>query len=249
MVYDVSLARSPTTSDAFNAVAEPRRRQILDLLAAGELPANDVVGSLGLVQPQVSKHLRVLRSVGLVSVRGSGMAGVSLCFFSWCGRVAAANTPRGEPAIGSRTTGTTGAEEGRRCSHVPVLRNGAVGARTFGLAIGDLPTQAWPGDPNRLVMNGLGSSRSSAHQETPGGAIQCLFFPISAPLAAMWHPPSTVGRLVWRDTARYNQAILTHSNRALWSWRWPKLWDRISRRWINGGWRCRGLPCAQIFPK
>jgi DNA-binding transcriptional ArsR family regulator len=66
------MARSPTTSDAFNAVAEPRRRQILDLLALGERPVNDVVASLGLAQPQVSKHLRVLREVGLVSVRGAG---------------------------------------------------------------------------------------------------------------------------------------------------------------------------------
>ena len=66
------MARSPTTSDAFNAVAEPRRRQILDLLARGERPVNDVVASLGLAQPQVSKHLRVLKEVGLVSVRGSG---------------------------------------------------------------------------------------------------------------------------------------------------------------------------------
>ena len=66
------MARSPTTSDAFNAVAEPRRRQILDLLARGERPVNDVVASLGLAQPQVSKHLRVLREVGLVSVRGAG---------------------------------------------------------------------------------------------------------------------------------------------------------------------------------
>jgi DNA-binding transcriptional ArsR family regulator len=66
------MARSPTTSDAFNAVAEPRRRQILDLLARGERPVNDVAASLGLAQPQVSKHLRVLREVGLVSVRGSG---------------------------------------------------------------------------------------------------------------------------------------------------------------------------------
>ncbi len=66
------MARSPTTSDAFNAVAEPRRRQILDLLARGERPVNDVVESLGVGQPQVSKHLRVLREVGLVSVRGSG---------------------------------------------------------------------------------------------------------------------------------------------------------------------------------
>ena len=66
------MARSPTTSDAFNAVAEPRRRQILDLLALGERPVNDMVASLHLAQPQVSKHLRVLRVVGLVSVRGSG---------------------------------------------------------------------------------------------------------------------------------------------------------------------------------
>src|SRR3954462_5657256 len=66
------MARSPTTSDAFNAVAEPRRRQILDLLARGERPVNDVVASLGLAQPQVSKHLRVLREVGLVSGRGAG---------------------------------------------------------------------------------------------------------------------------------------------------------------------------------
>src|SRR5208283_2119227 len=66
------MARAPTTSDAFNAVSEPRRRQILDLLALGERPVNDLVASLGLAQPQVSKHLRVLREVGLVSVRGSG---------------------------------------------------------------------------------------------------------------------------------------------------------------------------------
>jgi DNA-binding transcriptional ArsR family regulator len=66
------MARSPTTSDAFNAVAEPRRRQILDLLARGERPVNDVVELLGLAQPQISKHLRVLREVGLVSVRGVG---------------------------------------------------------------------------------------------------------------------------------------------------------------------------------
>jgi DNA-binding transcriptional ArsR family regulator len=66
------MARAPTTSDAFNAVAEPRRRQLLDLLALGERPVNDMVFTLGLAQPQVSKHLRVLREVGLVTVRGSG---------------------------------------------------------------------------------------------------------------------------------------------------------------------------------
>jgi DNA-binding transcriptional ArsR family regulator len=66
------MARSATTTDAFNAVAEPRRRQILDLLARGERPVNDVVASLKMAQPQVSKHLRVLKEVGLVTVRGSG---------------------------------------------------------------------------------------------------------------------------------------------------------------------------------
>lgn len=66
------MARAPTTSDAFNAVAEPMRRQILDLLARGERPVNDIVATLGLAQPQVSKHLRVLREVGLVTVRVSG---------------------------------------------------------------------------------------------------------------------------------------------------------------------------------
>ena len=70
--YDVSMARAATTADAFNAVAEPRRRQILDLLAAGELPVNDLVAVLGVAQPLVSKHLRVLREVGLVDVRDAG---------------------------------------------------------------------------------------------------------------------------------------------------------------------------------
>jgi DNA-binding transcriptional ArsR family regulator len=66
------MARAATTTDAFNAVAEPRRRQILDLLAAGERPVNDLVELLGLAQPQVSKHLRVLREVELVQVRDEG---------------------------------------------------------------------------------------------------------------------------------------------------------------------------------
>jgi len=66
------MARAATTADAFNAVAEPRRRQILDLLASGERPVNDLVTALGLAQPQVSKHLRVLREVGAVDVRGEG---------------------------------------------------------------------------------------------------------------------------------------------------------------------------------
>ena len=66
------MARAATTADAFNAVAEPRRREILDLLAAGERPVNDLVALLGLAQPQVSKHLRVLREVGAVDVRQDG---------------------------------------------------------------------------------------------------------------------------------------------------------------------------------
>jgi DNA-binding transcriptional ArsR family regulator len=66
------MARAATTTDAFNAVAEPRRRQILDLLARGERPVNDLVELLGLAQPQVSKHLRVLREVDLVHVRDEG---------------------------------------------------------------------------------------------------------------------------------------------------------------------------------
>jgi DNA-binding transcriptional ArsR family regulator len=66
------MARAATTTDAFNAVAEPRRRQILDLLAEGERPVNDLVRLIGLPQPQVSKHLRVLREVGVVDVRDAG---------------------------------------------------------------------------------------------------------------------------------------------------------------------------------
>jgi DNA-binding transcriptional ArsR family regulator len=66
------MARAATTTDAFNAVAEPRRRQILDVLAAGERPVNDLVRLLGLSQPLVSKHLRVLREVGAVAVRDEG---------------------------------------------------------------------------------------------------------------------------------------------------------------------------------
>jgi DNA-binding transcriptional ArsR family regulator len=66
------MARAATTTDAFNAVAEPRRRQILDVLAGGELSVTDLVARLGLSQPLVSKHLRVLREVGLVQVRDEG---------------------------------------------------------------------------------------------------------------------------------------------------------------------------------
>src|ERR1700681_4272267 len=66
------MARAATTADTFNAVAEPRRRAILDLLAGGERPVNELVRELGLAQPQASKHLRVLREVGAVDVRENG---------------------------------------------------------------------------------------------------------------------------------------------------------------------------------
>jgi DNA-binding transcriptional ArsR family regulator len=70
--YNPLMARAATTADAFNAIAEPRRRQILDVLADGERPVNELVLRLGLAQPQVSKHLRVLREVGAVAVREDG---------------------------------------------------------------------------------------------------------------------------------------------------------------------------------
>lgn len=66
------MARAATTADAFNAVAEPRRREILRVLSGGELPVSDLVTALGVAQPQVSKHLRVLREVGAVQVREAG---------------------------------------------------------------------------------------------------------------------------------------------------------------------------------
>jgi DNA-binding transcriptional ArsR family regulator len=66
------MARAATTTDAFNAVAEPRRREIMDVLASGEMPVGDLVALLGLAQPQVSKHLKVLKDVGLVDVRDQG---------------------------------------------------------------------------------------------------------------------------------------------------------------------------------
>ena len=66
------MARAATTTDVFNAVAEPRRRQILDLVAHAERPVSELVELLEISQPQVSKHLRVLRAVGAVSVREEG---------------------------------------------------------------------------------------------------------------------------------------------------------------------------------
>jgi DNA-binding transcriptional ArsR family regulator len=66
------MARASTTSDTFNAVAEPRRREILTYLAGVERPVEEIVAALGLEQPSVSKHLRVLRDVGLVRMRCQG---------------------------------------------------------------------------------------------------------------------------------------------------------------------------------
>ena len=66
------MPRASTTSDAFNAVAEPRRREILNFLALQERSVSDIVDRLGMEQPSVSKHLRVLHEVGLVSARRDG---------------------------------------------------------------------------------------------------------------------------------------------------------------------------------
>jgi DNA-binding transcriptional ArsR family regulator len=71
-IYVNPMPRAATTSDAFNAVAEPRRRDILNYLALEERPVSEIVDALGLEQPSVSKHLRVLRDVGLVYVRRQG---------------------------------------------------------------------------------------------------------------------------------------------------------------------------------
>ncbi|HUG32111.1 MAG TPA: metalloregulator ArsR/SmtB family transcription factor [Acidimicrobiia bacterium] len=66
------MARAATTTDAFNAIAEPRRRHILDVLADGEKSVSDIVAELPVSQPQVSKHLKVLKDVGLVRSRAEG---------------------------------------------------------------------------------------------------------------------------------------------------------------------------------
>jgi DNA-binding transcriptional ArsR family regulator len=71
-MYSYLVPRATTTSDAFNAVAEPRRREILNYLALQERPVGDIVTTLGFEQPSVSKHLRVLLDVGLVHVRRDG---------------------------------------------------------------------------------------------------------------------------------------------------------------------------------
>jgi DNA-binding transcriptional ArsR family regulator len=71
-MYNCGVARAATTSDPFNAIAEPRRRDILQFLAGDERSVSDIVDALEMAQPSVSKHLQVLREVGLVSVRRDG---------------------------------------------------------------------------------------------------------------------------------------------------------------------------------
>jgi DNA-binding transcriptional ArsR family regulator len=71
-MYYFPMPRAATTSDAFNAVAEPRRRDILNYLAQQERPVGDIVAALDLEQPSVSKHLRVLKDVGQVRARREG---------------------------------------------------------------------------------------------------------------------------------------------------------------------------------
>ncbi|HEU4321494.1 MAG TPA: metalloregulator ArsR/SmtB family transcription factor [Acidimicrobiia bacterium] len=66
------MARAATTADAFNAIAEPRRREIVELLGDRELSVNEIVGGMPLSQPQVSKHLHVLKEVGVVQSRKDG---------------------------------------------------------------------------------------------------------------------------------------------------------------------------------
>src|SRR5438876_5764211 len=70
--YDGPVARSSTTSDVFNAIAEAHRREVLDTLIAGEKAVGEIVNDLSMSQPQVSKHLRVLSEVGLVRCRAEG---------------------------------------------------------------------------------------------------------------------------------------------------------------------------------
>jgi DNA-binding transcriptional ArsR family regulator len=71
-MYKEGVARASTTSDPFNAIAEPRRRDMLVFLAGDERSVSDIVDALEMAQPSVSKHLQVLRDVGLVSVRREG---------------------------------------------------------------------------------------------------------------------------------------------------------------------------------
>jgi DNA-binding transcriptional ArsR family regulator len=89
------MPRATTTSDPFNAIAEPRRRHILELIAADERSVNEIAAALELEQPSVSKHLQVLRDVGLVTARREGRqilyrtnAATLRTIHDWCGMFA-----------------------------------------------------------------------------------------------------------------------------------------------------------------
>ena len=71
-IYNRVVARAPTTSDPFNAIAEPRRRHILEFIAGEERSVSEIADALAMGQPSVSKHLQVLRDVGLVTMRRDG---------------------------------------------------------------------------------------------------------------------------------------------------------------------------------
>lgn len=73
------MTRAPTTADVFNAVGDVTRRRILDTLAAGDVPVGELAEQLGLAQPQASKHLRVLREVGLVEAHAAGVVAPTAC--------------------------------------------------------------------------------------------------------------------------------------------------------------------------
>ncbi len=94
-MYKYLMPRASTTSDAFNAIAEPRRRHILEFVAAEERSVSDIAEALELEQPSVSKHLNVLRNVGLVTVRRDGRrilyrtnAQTLRTIHEWCGMFA-----------------------------------------------------------------------------------------------------------------------------------------------------------------
>jgi len=94
-MYKNPVPRASTTSDPFNAIAEPRRRQILELIAGEERSVNEIADALELEQPSVSKHLQVLRNVDLVTVRRDGRrilyrtnADTLRTVHDWCGMFA-----------------------------------------------------------------------------------------------------------------------------------------------------------------
>ena len=114
------MARAATTSDVFNAIAEPQRREILVLLRAGERPVTELAQELGMTQPGASKHLRVLREVGLVRDRKQASNACTALTPAGCDRFTSG--PAGSSGSGTRaSTGSTGtcrtsSRQGRRSS-------------------------------------------------------------------------------------------------------------------------------------